>query len=68
MPQPGANWDTMAHEVLDHAKESIKSYYGVPSRSEDSAWLTGYLMRVVVTIFGMPCGQSRFTESRLTPL
>lgn len=49
-------WDTMAHEVLDHAKESIKAYYGVPTRSEDSAWLTGYLMRAVVTIFGMPCG------------
>ena len=38
-------WDTMAHEVLDHAKVAILDYYHVPLRGEDSAWLTGYLMR-----------------------
>lgn len=48
-------WDTLAHELLDHAKASIKDYYGVPERGEDSAWLTGYLMRMLVRLFGVPC-------------
>lgn len=48
-------WDTLAHEILDHAKEAIKQYYDVPNRSESSAWLTGYLMRLLVHTFGTPC-------------
>ena len=48
-------WDTLAHELLDHAKASIKDYYGVHERGEDSAWLTGYLMRMLVRLFGVPC-------------
>ena len=48
-------WDTMAHEVLDHAKVAILDYYRVPLRSEGSAWLTGYLMRKVVQLIAPPC-------------
>lgn len=48
-------WDTMAHEVLDHAKIAILDYYDVPLRSEDSAWLTGFLMRKVVQLIAPPC-------------
>lgn len=48
-------WDTMAHEVLDHAKIAILDFYHVPLRSEDSAWLTGYLMRKVVQLIAPPC-------------
>lgn len=48
-------WDTMAHEVLDHAKVAILDFYHVPLRSEDSAWLTGYLMRKVVQLIAPPC-------------
>lgn len=48
-------WDTLAHEVLDHAKVAILDYYHVPLRSEDSAWLTGYLMRKVVQLIAPPC-------------
>ena len=48
-------WDTMAHEVLDHAKVAILDYYHVPLRGEDSAWLTGYLMRKVVQLIAPPC-------------
>ncbi len=48
-------WDTMAHEVLDHAKVAILDYYGIPLRGEDSAWLTGYLMRRTVQLIAPPC-------------
>lgn len=48
-------WDTMAHEVLDHAKVAILDYYHVSLRGEDSAWLTGYLMRKVVQLIAPPC-------------
>lgn len=48
-------WDTMAHEVLDHAKVAILDYYNVSLRGEDSAWLTGYLMRKVVQLIAPPC-------------
>ena len=48
-------WDTLAHEVLDHAKVAILDYYNVSLRSEDSAWLTGFLMRKVVQLIAPPC-------------
>lgn len=48
-------WDTMAHEILDHAKVAILDYYHVPLRGEDSAWLTGFLMRKVVQLIAPPC-------------
>lgn len=48
-------WDTLAHEVLDHAREAILRHYGVDSGGEDSAWTTGYLMRELVYTFGVPC-------------
>lgn len=48
-------WDTLAHEVMDHAKVAILDYYNVSLRGEDSAWLTGYLMRKVVQLIAPPC-------------
>lgn len=48
-------WDTIAHEILDHAKVAILDYYNVSLRGEDSAWLTGYLMRKVVQLIATPC-------------
>lgn len=48
-------WDTVAHETLDHVKTAICIYYDVPFGSEDSAWLTGYLMRKTVQLIGEPC-------------
>ena len=48
-------WDTLAHELLDHAKVSICDYYDVSFHGEDSAWLTGYLMRKAVQLLGEPC-------------
>ena len=48
-------WDTMAHEVLDHAKVAICDYYDVSFHGEDAAWLTGYLMRKVVQQIATPC-------------
>ena len=48
-------WDTMAHEVLDHAKVAILDYYNVSLRGEDAAWLTGYLMRKLVQLIAPPC-------------
>ncbi len=48
-------WDTMAHEVLDHVKWAICLYYGVEFGGEDSAWLTGYLMRLIVREIAPPC-------------
>ena len=51
----GQWWDTLAHEVLDHAKVAICDYYDVSFHGEDAAWLTGYLMRNVVQLIGEPC-------------
>lgn len=48
-------WDTVAHEVLDHAKWAICMYYNVEFGGEDSAWLTGYLMRKLVQQIAPPC-------------
>lgn len=48
-------WDTLAHEILDHAKIAILDFYHVPLRSEDSAWLTGFLMRKMVQLIAPPC-------------
>lgn len=40
-------WDTLAHE-LDHVQTAICKHYGVELDSEESAYLTGYLMRQFV--------------------
>lgn len=48
-------WDTLGHELLDHCQKAIVDYYDVPYVSEDSAWLTGYLMRKVVQQIAVPC-------------
>ena len=48
-------WDTLAHELLDHCQRVIVDYYGVDYVGEDSAWLTGYLMRKAVQTIGEPC-------------
>lgn len=48
-------WDTLAHELLDHCQRAIVDYYGVGYVGEDSAWLTGYLMRKAVQTIGEPC-------------
>lgn len=48
-------WDTLAHEMLNHCQRAIVDYYGVDYMGEDSAWLTGYLMRKVVQKIGVPC-------------
>lgn len=48
-------WDTLAHEMLNHCQRAIVDYYGVDYVGEDSAWLTGYLMRKVVQKIGVPC-------------
>lgn len=48
-------WDTLAHELLDHCQYAIRIYYDVPEGTEDSAWLTGYLMRKAVQQIGEPC-------------
>jgi hypothetical protein len=48
-------WDTIAHEILDHVKWAICVYYGVEFGGEDSAWLTGYLMRLIVKEIAPPC-------------
>ena len=52
-------WDTMAHEILDHAKVAICDYYDVSFHGEDSAWLTGYLMRKIVQQIAQPCTDKR---------
>ena len=48
-------WDTLAHELLDHCQHAIRMYYDVADGTEDSAWLTGYLMRKAVQQIGEPC-------------
>lgn len=48
-------WDTLAHELLDHCQREVCRYYDVPLVSEDSAWLTGYMMRKAVQQIGEPC-------------
>lgn len=48
-------WDTLAHELLDHCHFAICMCYDVPLGSEDSAWLTGYMMRKAVQQIAAPC-------------
>lgn len=48
-------WDTLAHELLDHCQRAIIDYYGVDYVGEESAWLTGFLMRKAVQQIGSPC-------------
>lgn len=48
-------WDTLTHELLDHCQYAIRMYYDVPEGTEDSAWLTGFLMRKAVQQIGEPC-------------
>ena len=53
-------WVELYHEYKklkekEHKMVYIASYYYVPWRSEDSAWLTGYLMRKLVRLYGEPC-------------
>lgn len=47
-------WDTAVHE-LKHAADAIVDYYGVDWDSEDSAYLTGYLVKELVELVGQPC-------------
>ena len=48
-------WDTLAHELLDHCQYAVRMYYDVGEGTEDSAWLTGYMMRKAVQQIGEPC-------------
>ena len=52
-------WDTIAHEVLDHAKVAICDYYDVSFHGEDVAWLTGFLMRKIVQQIAPPCSEKQ---------
>lgn len=52
-------WDTIAHEILDHAKVAICDYYDVSFHGEDAAWLTGYLMREIVHQIAPPCSDEK---------
>lgn len=47
-------WDTAMHE-LKHVADAIVDYYGVDWDSEDSAYLTGYLVKELVELVGQPC-------------
>lgn len=47
-------WDTAVHE-LKHVADAIVDYYGVDWDSEDSAYLTGYLVKELVELVGQPC-------------
>ena len=51
-------WDSLAHELLDHCHFAICMYYDVPFGSEDSAWLTGYMMRKAVQQIAPPCAEN----------
>lgn len=43
-----AQWfDTLTHE-LKHVQSHICEYYGISERSEEAAYLIGYLMRCIV--------------------
>lgn len=47
-------WDTCAHE-LAHVCTAIIDAYDVDCRSEDAAYLSGFLMRQLVEEVGEPC-------------
>jgi hypothetical protein len=47
-------WDTCAHE-LAHVCAAIIDAYDVNYRSEDAAYLSGFLMRQLVEEIGEPC-------------
>lgn len=47
-------WDTCAHE-LAHVCTAIIDAYDVDYRSEDAAYLSGFLMRQLVEEVGEPC-------------
>jgi len=51
---PSQFWDTCAHE-LAHVCTSIIDAYDVDYRSEDAAYLSGFLMRQLVEEIGEPC-------------
>lgn len=51
---PSQFWDTCAHE-LAHVCTSIIDAYDVDYRSEDAAYLSGFLMRQLVEAIGEPC-------------
>lgn len=43
------------YEILSLNHEFLKMLHKFGISSEDSAWLTGYLMRKMVRLFGEPC-------------
>ena len=47
-------WDSCAHE-LAHVVTAIIDAYNVDYRSEDAAYLAGFLMRQLVREIGEPC-------------
>lgn len=47
-------WDSCAHE-LAHVVTAIIDTYDVPYYSEDAAYLSGFLMRQLVSEIGEPC-------------
>ena len=47
-------WDTCAHE-LAHVCTAIIDAYDLDYRSEDAAYLSGFLMRQLVEAIGEPC-------------
>ena len=51
---PEQFWDTVAHE-LAHCCAAIIDAYDVPYYSEDAAYLSGFLMRQLVSKVGEPC-------------
>ena len=51
---PSQFWDTCAHE-LAHVVTAIIDAYDVPYYSEDAAYLSGFLMRQLVSEIGEPC-------------
>ena len=51
---PEQFWDTVAHE-LAHCVVAIIDSYDVPYYSEDAAYLSGFLMRQLVSKVGEPC-------------
>lgn len=51
---PSQFWDTCAHE-LAHTCVAIIDAYDVDYRSEDAAYLAGFLMRQLVEQIGEPC-------------
>lgn len=53
---PSQFWDTCAHE-LAHVCTAIIDAYNIDYRSEDAAYLSGFLMRQLVEEIGEPCRQ-----------